>query len=373
MLAIVRVALVIFHADPARGGAERYTFQLAASLRDAGHEVSLLAATIEPEPPARFVKLAHTGALRTVRFHSFCESLVEHLKGESYDIVHAMLPVPQGTCNIYHPHAGIAAIRTSRRITWWTNPRRWLMAHLERELLAGPNPPLTLTLSDVVERQLRTAYPDLAPDATARLFNGVDVARFDPSAPAVDRAGLGISPQDTAALFVSNNFRLKGLAQTVVALAQVNEPDLRLLVVGRDSPKAVQRLAQSLGVEDRLRWLGGRSDLPALYRTADFLVLPTRRDSCSLVVLEALASGLPVISTRQNGATEVMEDGVHGFVLDGPDDPRLMESLRLMMSADRRARMREACIALRPLLSWENHVSTLLSIYQRVAPQAAQG
>lgn len=99
-------------------------------------------------------------------------------------------------------------------------------------------------------------------------------------------------------------------------------------------------------------------------------MLPTRRDSCSLVVLEALASGLPVISTRQNGATEIMTDGVHGYVLQGPDDPRLAEAMRLMQSAERRAAMREACLALRPLLSWENHVSTLLSIYQRVAAPA---
>lgn len=364
------MALIIFHADPARGGAERYTLELAASLRDAGNEVSILAATFKGEPPVRGVKLAHPGPIRTVQFHSFCESLVAHLPQERYDIVHAMLPVPQGACDIYHPHAGTAAIRTSRRVTWWTNPRRWLMAHLERVMLTGPDAPLTLTLSEVVERQLRAAYPAMAPEATARLFNGVDIARFDPDGPAADRVALGLAQDDVAALFVSNNFRLKGLPQTVAALAAVNDARLKLLVVGKDNRRPARKLAERLGVSERVLWLGGRSDLPGLYRAADVLVLPTRRDSCSLVVLEALASGLPVISTRQNGATEIMIDSVHGCILDGPDDPRLGESMRLMLDPQRRRHMREACLSLRPALSWENHVARLLEIYQKVASGA---
>lgn len=248
----VRVALIIYHADPARGGAERYTMQLAASLREAGLDVSLLAATGARDSPVPFVRLAHAGPIRTARFHSFCESLLEHMSQTRYDIAHAMLPVPQGTCNIYHPHAGIAAVRASRRITWWTNPRRWLMAHLERELLASAAPPLTLTLSDVVEGQLRSTYPELAPDATARLFNGVDVARFDPGGTRADRAALGLGTGDVAMLFVSNNFRLKGLAQAITALAQLREPRLKLLVVGRDNPRPHQRLAQVLEVSSQV-------------------------------------------------------------------------------------------------------------------------
>lgn len=367
------MALIIFHADPARGGAERYTFELAASLRDAGRDVSILAATFTGEPPVRGVKLAHPGPIRTVQFHSFCESLMAHLGQERYDIVHAMLPVPQGACDIYHPHAGTAAIRTSRRVTWWTNPRRWLMAHLERVMLTSADAPLTLTLSDVVERQLRAVYPAMPPDATARLFNGVDIARFDPDGPAADRVALGLARDDVAALFVSNNFRLKGLPQAITALAAANDPRLKLLVVGKDNERPARKLAEKLGVGERVLWLGGRNDLPALYRTSDVLVLPTRRDSCSLVVLEALASGLPVMSTRQNGATEIMISGEHGYILDGPDDPRLAESLRLMLDPDRRGRMRQACLSLRPALSWENHVAKLLDIYKKVENRKSKG
>ena len=110
-------------------------------------------------------------------------------------------------------------------------------------------------------------------------------------------------------------------------------------------------------------------DAPLLAARPFVLVLPTYRDSCSLVVLEALACGLPVISTRQNGATEVMTDGEHGTILADPGDPRLAAALSEMLDDRRRARMRAACVALRPALSWEHHLETLLGLYGRVVRQ----
>jgi UDP-glucose:(heptosyl)LPS alpha-1,3-glucosyltransferase len=233
-------------------------------------------------------------------------------------------------------------------------------------MLAGTDRPLTLTLSAVVENELRACYPDLPADATARLFNGVDLSRFAPEGPAADRAALDLSPDDVLALFVSNNFKLKGLAEAIEALAQAADPRLKLAVVGVAEQRPYRNLAERLDVADRVRWLGGRRDLPELYRAADALVLPTYRDSCSLVVLEALACGLPVISTRQNGATEVMTDGEHGWILDEPGDPRLAETLRKVTDSQVRARLRRACVELRPVLSWEHHLETLLGLYGRV-------
>ena len=119
-----------------------------------------------------------------------------------------------------------------------------------------------------------------------------------------------------------------------------------------------------MGLRERVRFLGRRNDLPALYRAADVLVLPTRHDPCSLVLLEALACGLPAISTRQNGATEIMTHGQHGYILQGPRDPELGVCLLSMADPERRATMRAACLALRPALSWERHLQTLLEIYQ---------
>ena len=372
----VRIGLVILHADAARGGAERYTLQLAEALANAGHDVALLAASSAADVPAKFVPLAYGGLTRSARYRSFCRALRDHLREAQYDIVHAMLPVPPGLCDLYHPHAGVAASRTGAGMTWWTNPRRRLFARIERQLLTGQRPPLVLTLSKYVEDELRRHYPALPPDRTARLFNAVDLARFTPDGPAADRRELGAKNGDTLALFVGNDFARKGLDAVLIRMyegADGNFERLKLAVAGHDPRgRGLQRqTVEPLRLSDRIRFLGQRRDLPELYRAADVLVLPTRHDPCSLVVLEALACGLPVISTRQNGASEIMTDGEHGYILDSPRDPRLAQALEEMLDPQRRRRMRQACLALRPALSWEHHLATLMGVYERVVRNRA--
>ena len=107
---------------------------------------------------------------------------------------------------------------------------------------------------------------------------------------------------------------------------------------------------------------------PRFTAHADFFVLPTRHDPCSLVVLEALAMGLPVISTRFNGACEIMTDGVHGFVLNDPAD---VAALADAMREDARPPAPGGDVPgvprVRPKLSYENHLRVLTEIYQEAA------
>ncbi len=112
---------------------------------------------------------------------------------------------------------------------------------------------------------------------------------------------------------------MKGLAEAIDALTACGDSNMMLLVAGRDEPAKFREQAKRAGVAERVIFVGdgrGVSDPVLLYRAADFFVLPTRRDTCSLVVLEALAMGLPVITTRQNGASEAMVDGTHGNILE---------------------------------------------------------
>src|SRR5258705_6789475 len=106
----------------------------------------------------------------------------------------------------------------------------------------------------------------------------------------------------------------------------------------------------------------------------DFFGLPTRHDPCSLVVLEALAMGLPVITTKQNGAAEIMSEGHEGFVLEESRNvPLLSEKMRELMDPMVRAQMREAALALRPRLSQEQHVDRFLAIYESTRAGSMRG
>lgn len=354
----MKVLLVILHADPSRGGAERYTLDLHRSLRQRGVDSVLAASGFRGLPPSAHHRgLPSPGATRTGRYRSFARALEALLARERFDLVHAMLPVPR--CDVYHPHAGIAVEAVVHSpVQSWLNPRRRVFADVERALLARPDPPVVLCLSDYVKRAVRAHHP-IADDRLARLFNAIDLQRFTPVARSFDRPGLRL-------LMVAQDFARKGLRETLLAMARLERRDTTLAVVGGDNPRPYQRLAERLGIAPRVRFTGSTSDVRPFYAGADALVLPTRHDPCSLVVLEALATGLPVISTRFNGACEVMADGVHGCVLDDPSDiDALANAMTRMADAKRRADASEACLALRPVLSWDHHVEFLLGIYRR--------
>jgi UDP-glucose:(heptosyl)LPS alpha-1,3-glucosyltransferase len=292
-----------------------------------------------------------------------------------------MLPVRR--CDLYHPHAGVAAeamesghlkhdgaikravARTLNRL----NRKRNRFAEVERELLSGERGPVVLCLSEYVKGMVRKHYAGLAEDRLATLFNAVDLRKLDPLAhPERREATRGILAAGTdaiVALMVAQDFERKGLREAIGALARVEDRSLRLVVVGRPDPAPYRRLAQSLGVGDRVHFAGEQREVYDYYAAADFFVLPTRHDPCSLVVLEALAMGVPVISTRQNGASEIMEDGVHGYVLESADDVEgLAGTMRNLGHPQRRARMREACLALRTGLAYETHLATLEKLYE---------
>lgn len=379
----MKVALVILHADPARGGAERYTVDLAHALVARGHDVSVLATTFAAVDPAvRRVRLDAAAPTRLGKYLRFLDALDAHLDGASgaYDVVHAMLPVRR--CDVYHPHAGVAAEAVARGHAKHADPIRRALAKLanrlnrkrrqfaavERALLTGSSPPVVLCLSAYVKRSVRAHYPSLPDDRLAMLFNATDLAKFDPATRAdagrAVRERFKLGPDKVVALMIAQDFERKGLREAIAAVGRVDDPRLVLLVVGKQDARAYVRLAEQGRALGRIIFAGPTDDPYAFYQAADFFVLPTRHDPCSLVVLEALAMGVPVISTVQNGACEIMRDGEHGFVLPDPRDvDRLAGAMRAMLHDGTRRRMREACLALRPALAYERHVDELLRIY----------
>ena len=379
----MNIALVILHADPRRGGAERYTIDIATALVARQHEVTLVARSFHEVPAGvRAVELRSNAITRLGQYTRFLDTLDEHLATHRYDVVHAMLPV-RG-CDVYHPHAGVAAEaivsghlkhggtfrRRAAAVANRLNRKRNRFAEVERELLIGSNPPLVLCLSNYVKDAVKRHYP-LPEEKLFRLFNSTDLKRFDPAtrpgARAEVRRRFKLSDDTVIALMIAQDFERKGLGEAIEAVAKVDDPRLVLLVVGKDVAGPYQRLARELGVSDRVIFAGPTTDPVSFYAAADLFVLPTRHDPCSLVVLEALAMGLPVISTAQNGACEIMTDGVNGFVMaDASDVAPIADALRALLDAGRRGAMRQAALSLRPQLSQENHVDRLLEAYRIV-------
>ncbi|MCS7032881.1 MAG: glycosyltransferase family 4 protein [Phycisphaerae bacterium] len=378
----MKIGLIILHADARRGGAEKYTLDLARSLAHRGHDVTLLASSFH-EPPWEVKQiLCDARALtRAWRYGRFLSQLDMHLQSHSFDVLHAMLPVNR--CDLYHPHAGLAAevlatghlmhrtrlMQSAARLANRFNARRQMFAAVERRMLSAPLPPMILCLSEYVRRTVRGRYA-MDEQLLPVLFNGVDVRHFDPrrdpEAGAGVRARLQLSHDNIVGLIIAQDFHRKGLDTAIKALARVPDPRLKLLVVGRDRAVPFQKLASRLGAEKRVIFAGPAGDPYAYYRAADFFVLPTRHDPCSLVVLEALAMGVPTITSSANGAAEVITHGLDGLIVPDPNDvPRLTEAMKAMLDERRRDTMSQAALMLRPKLSYDEHIKSLLELYQR--------
>ncbi len=346
----MRIALVILHGDPRRGGAERYTHNLASSLRKRDHEPVVIASSAPAD-----VVVAATGSSRSRRYSSFCESVAAYLRDQPFDLVHAMLPLERVTADLYHPHAGMAGQR-SGWLSWWTNPRRRRFAAAEAVHAADPQTTF-VTLSDYVAGLTRRIYPTLPATRVRRIFNAVDIDHFKLDGPRID---LGSGP---VVLFVGNDWRRKGLGDVLKAVAAT---DARLAVAGVDRPRVMtahRKIATSLGLGERVLWLGRRDDADMLYRSADVFCHASRHDPCSLATLEALASGLPVVGTATDGATEAMAVPTHGRIATPATLPQVLQDV---LDTKTLKAMKVAVPDLRPSLAWPRHVDAVVDLYHEI-------
>jgi UDP-glucose:(heptosyl)LPS alpha-1,3-glucosyltransferase len=184
------------------------------------------------------------------------------------------------------------------------------------------------------------------------VYNGVDIERFHPrnrQHRKEIRGKHGIK-DEFVILFVSNNFRMKGLVFLIEALAvikKVNGSPFKLLVLGRDRRDSYLGLARDVGIFSDVIFAGSTDEPEKYYGASDLLVHPTFYDACSLTVLEALASGLPVITTHSNGASGIITQGQEGLVISDPrEDQSLAEKILFFLD---REKLEKASIAARRL------------------------
>jgi UDP-glucose:(heptosyl)LPS alpha-1,3-glucosyltransferase len=180
------------------------------------------------------------------------------------------------------------------------------------------------------------------------VLNGVDLSSFDAARLAAERnparERLTVA-EDLVFLAVAHNPRLKEIDTAIRATAALKAQGYRgrLVVAGAPPSTSFVSLAQALGVRNEVLFTGLVEDMLPLYAAVDVLVHPTRWDACSLVVLEGLAAGLPVITTAANGAAAAIRDGENGLVLAQPNDvERLAQRMGALVRANLRPRMGEA-------------------------------
>ncbi len=357
----VRVAVVSESFDVSRGGAERGAVELAAALAGRGHQVAAIhgvargfrAAPRDAAGVRTIVSPASRGPGSLVRALRFARKAGATARRDGHDLVvgvgrllGADVLIPHGglhLATVVHAlsrHRGRFA-RTARALARLSSPKQWLLLALERSAFRRASGVKRYVAVSRMVADHMVRLGGVAPETIAMCPNGADVERFRPPTArerASARAEIGVRPTEMALLFVSHHFELRGLSYLLRAMGRLRAGasdgrTLRLLVVGRGNARAYARSVARAGLDGAVRFDGPVEDVGPHYRAADLLVHPTFYDPCSLVTLEALASGLPVATTRWNGAAERFSGGEGRIIEDPRDEVRLAGALGEILDA----------------------------------------
>jgi len=381
------IALCYESVLPARGGCEHYISDLARRLARDGHAVHLYACRWDASalPAAmHYHRLPAPGGPRFLRPWRFAQSCEEALLKQRHDVSMGFdktwgqdILYPQGGLHaasaannlLKHP-PGIT--RFFARMLKAIDPASRSFRQLERKQYLREHRPIIVVNSHMVQRHFERYY-DIPPSEVHVLPSAIDPERFSaddrPKRRVEQLESWGIVGNEVVGLFVAMNYRLKGLAPLIQSLPYLpKESQFRLVVVGSPKFARYERLARKLGVRERILFLGFRADPRDAYFGADFLVHPTFYDPCSLVVLEALCCGLPVITTRFNGASELIAPPREGLVIDDPHDHQAMASA-IAMLLDPATRAACAASARQTARRWsfEQHYQQLMQFFRQVA------
>jgi UDP-glucose:(heptosyl)LPS alpha-1,3-glucosyltransferase len=395
----MRIALTYQRVDPTRGGAETYVVDLCSRLVQAGHDVDLFAGSWRDGClPAEVVthRIPTSGLTRLERVWNFAADSERALRAveDRFDCTvgfintwHQDILIPQGGV-----HAASLESNSRRFPAGWrrnlyvlgkqSNPRRWLYRAIEAKQYDPARGTRFVAVSGMVQGHLER-FQGVSRDRVDVIPNAIDAGRLtvrDSGGTRREfRSRFGLGEGDLVALFVGHNYALKGLGPLLHALAhrqrrETAERPIHLVVCGGGGVEPYRKLADRLGLSRTVHLAGFQDDIRPPFWASDFFVLPTYYDPCSLVVFEALACGLPVITTACNGAGELITEGREGFVVTHPDARgHLADALDAMTDDEARATMSAHARELGREQSFDRHVSRLLGVFERVAASKVRG
>ena len=361
------------------GGAEQILARTIAALRKDGAQVSLITRDWEQtgELTVHRCDPFHVG--RLWRDWAFARGVCRLVPTLDVDLVQSHERIR--CCDIYRAGDGVHREWLTQRARVLGPLSRWLIAanpfhryllRAERRLFESPALRAVICNSRMVRDEIRDGFA-VAPEKLRIIYNGVDTARFHPRLRqhrTAVRAQHALAENATLFLFVGAGFERKGLRQALHALARLPATAC-LLIVGKDkhAPTFV-RYAQQLGISARVRFVGAQRDVLPFYGAADAFVLPTLYDPFANAALEAMAAGLPIVTSTKCGAAEFITHGDNGFVCDALDIDGLSAAMRGLLDVPQRTRMGAAARTTVEPFTLERMSAELLTLYRELIGHA---
>ena len=363
----MRIAFIV-HDYNRVFGHSRYVSELAERFRGV-NDVHVFANTFEGDTRGMVthpVPALRATALTTIlSFYAMASTRV----GSNFDIVHAqgaMVP----NADVITAHISNAKWLEGRRhleggeLSWKEKLFGATIIPLERRTYQSPRGTV-VAVSQALANDIRTTYGRTGETLVIR--HGVDFGQFNPSVrerlrgPMRNEMGLGDA--DVLHLFVGD--LRKGFAQAMAALPQVPG---RLLGVSRTDPAEMLTRAGELGVIDRVRIAPATDEIEKYYAAADVFVFPTPYDAFGMVISEAMACGLPVVTAATAGAAEIIDSGRTGLVIQDPTDTVALAGHLQTLASDSTARQRigDAAAEAMRAHSWDSVASETMALYERL-------
>jgi UDP-glucose:(heptosyl)LPS alpha-1,3-glucosyltransferase len=382
---LMRIGFVIDELDSRRGGMGQWCWQFVTAVAKQAYELHVVSQGFGDDalPPC---VIRHT-VPRTKSRESFAEAAAGILLDLDLDVVH-----DTGIgwhFDIFQPHGGSHAGWLRRRLDmyppWIRAVKRPVDAllprhrdfdrHWRRQYAAGrTSEKIFVALSEMVADDFVRLH-GIRAEQIKLVYNGVDCRRFSPDHRLLHRETVrrqhGISDESLVLLLAAHNFRLKGVPELLRVAGRLvaNGRPVHVAVAGGKRVKQWQLAANRLGLAKRVTFAGTVADMVLCYAAADAYVHPTYYDPCSLVLLEAAASGLPIVTTRHNnGAAELFREGSEILTVNDPRDAEgLYQSIETLFDERVRSDLGAAARTVALRHPFERNVAEILALYEKSA------
>jgi len=381
----VKIALVHKRLD-LNGGTERDLFKTAEGLRDLGHEIHLFCSEYKVDVPRKIV--AHSIPViplgRTVRLWSFawrapaviaranCDIVISFGRLLRQDILRCGGGTHRGFLKQLGQQGGVY-----RRIWQRLSAYHQSLLVLEKRQFAPSNSRTIIAVSEQVKQDIICNYA-VPPERIIVLYNGVDTKRFHPDTRGQVRDQVRSRwkiPYDAPlVLFVGSGFRRKGLDALLSLWESPRLEGIFLIVVGADSRLSRYQARANAIAPGRVVFTGRQEDIENYYAAADLVALLSIQEAFGNVLLEAFASGLPVLVSRNVGAAEIVQGLFREAVVDVNDQRDVVEEkLLALLKSSRQPEIRRKARSLAEAYSWDKHFERLERLLMEARPISRRG
>ncbi|MDD2738816.1 MAG: glycosyltransferase family 4 protein [Methylomonas lenta] len=368
----MKIAIIRQRYNP-YGGAERFVSRaLTALSQQQSVTLHLIARKWEPIDGIQFHACNPLHFGRLTRDLGFALSACKIAKRLDVDLIqsHERLCC----CDIYRAGDGVHREwlkQRSRQLNWFArllfqiNPYHLYLKAAERKMFTGNRLRSVICNSQMVKNEILDHF-SLAEQKIHVIPNGIDTQAFHPNLKLLRtalRKQWQIPIESTVYLFVGSGYQRKGLQQTLQAFALLQKG--YLVVVGYDKHQhRYQNLATKLQIAERVLFLGSQQDIKPFYGLSDVFVLPTLYDPFSNALLEAMSCGLPIITSTKSGATDILINGISGFVCDALDTQQISQNMRLLSDQTVAEKMGREARILAELHDWAIIGESLTRLYK---------